>query len=107
VQVDVSGRAQDVRFTAIGTNKDELCVKDLSVTPLKPEDADPVWQVFTVDPASCIITLRYGHRTANFAQDVPAKPLRPGRSYRVRVSGLRYSITRDFRVTPEHVVLLD
>lgn len=108
VQVEVSGTAQDVRFAAIDAKGGgEACVERLSVTPSEPEAADPVWQVTAVDPTRCIATLHYGEPTDRFAQVRPATPLRRGVSYRVRVSGAGFSIVRDFRITPNAVIMQD
>lgn len=107
-RVEVTGGAQDVRFTVVAAEGGgQSCVDRLSVTPLKPEGADPVWQVTAVDPNQCMATLRYGVPTGRFAQAATAIPLRAGAVYRVRASGAGFSAVRDFRVTPEHVVLQD
>ncbi len=105
VRVDASGTAQDMRFTVQTAKKDDACVDRLSVTPLKPENADPVWQVTAVDPSRCSATLRYGDQTDHFAEVAPAKPIRPGISYRVRASGAGFNVVRDFHVAPGGVVV--
>ena len=107
-RIDVSGTPGDLRFTVIpAEDGSRSCVKDLSVTPVIPEDADPTWQVSTVDPDKCLHMFRYGELTADLAQRVAATPLRPGVKYRVRMSGGGFSLVRDFHLTARGVTVQD
>lgn len=106
--MDVSGAPGDLRFTAVAPElTGRACADKLSVTPVEPDDAEPTWQVVATDPAKCVVTLRYGEPTADFAQTAPATPLRSDVAYRVRVSGTGFSAVRDFRLTPQGVTVQD
>ena len=103
-RVDVSGKPDDIGFTFTDTSEGKpLCADSLSVTPVAPDGAEPVWRVIAVDPARCAERMRFGRATRDFAEEVKAAPLRPDVLYRVRASGAGFSVVRDFRITRDGV----
>jgi len=106
--VDVAGTADDLRFTVVAdAGGESACANALSVGPVEPEDAEPVWQVSSLGSDACLGTLRYGAVADGISQVVGPAPLRPGVPYRVRMSGAGFSEVRDFTVSPGGVTILD
>ncbi|MEG3088546.1 hypothetical protein [Sphingomonas sp. PB4P5] len=100
-RVDVSGSAQDLRFAAVsGEGEEPACIKTASVSQVEPEEAQPVWRVTALHSDKCVSIISYGRETAELAQEAPALNLRPDVSYRVRMSGGGFSLTRDFSISP-------
>ena len=106
-RLDVTGTPDDLRFTAVERHgHDPVCAQDLIVAPVVPEsadDADVAWHVHSLGLDTCFDTLRYGEIGARILQEVAATPLRPSVLYRARLSGPSFSVTRDFRLTPQGV----
>ena len=101
-RVDVSGSARDLRFAAVASEREEpVCIKTASVSQVEPEDAEPVWQVTALRTDKCVSVVGYGRETTELAQEAPARTLRAGVPYRVRLSGSGFSFTRDFSISPK------
>jgi hypothetical protein len=78
-RIVITGTASNLKLATAGTIGGERpCANAVAVTPLTSEDADPVWQVIGVSPATCATAMRYGASSPDFAVQVPALPLRAG-----------------------------
>ncbi len=104
-RLDVTGKADDLRFALVGENGAKPCIDRFTVAPVADPDGPPAWRVVAADPMTCTTGLRYGEPGKAFGQEAGPAPLRPGVLYRARVSGAGFSVVRDFSVTAEGVRL--